>query len=96
MEDCMKRVKNAIGQLSKALDTYTVISDDIEKLACYYQGEEWKQDFLDDEKGKFPNELKRGVLSEDGLWNLLSEAKELNRRLSEVAKMNAERYEKTF
>ena len=32
--------------------------------------EEWKKDFEDDEKGLLPKELKRGVLSEDGIYNL--------------------------
>jgi hypothetical protein len=29
-------------------------------------------DYQADEKGELPSDLKRGVLSEDGLWNLLS------------------------
>lgn len=32
----------------------------------------WLKDYELDEKGKFPDSLKRGVLSEDGLYNLLS------------------------
>ena len=34
-----------------------------------------------DEEGGFPKELKRGVLSEDGIWNLLERNKELTRRI---------------
>ena len=30
-----------------------------------------------DEAGKFPEKLKRGVLSEDGIWNMLERNKEL-------------------
>ena len=41
-------------------------------LAEYYESKEWKQDFADDEAGLLPKDLKRGVLSEDGLWNLLT------------------------
>ena len=40
-------------------------------LAEYYASDEWKQDFADDEAGLLPKDLKRGVLSEDGIWNLL-------------------------
>ena len=40
-------------------------------LAEYYGSDEWKQDFADDESGLLQKDLKRGVLSEDGLWNLL-------------------------
>ena len=40
-------------------------------LAEYYTSDEWKQDFADDEAGLLPKDLKRGVLSEDGIWNVL-------------------------
>ena len=32
-----------------------------------------EKDFCDDEKGLLPADFKRGVLSEDGVWNLLEE-----------------------
>ena len=34
-----------------------------------------------DEAGTFPDKLKRGVLSQDGIWNLLERNKELTRKL---------------
>ena len=48
------------------------IQEAIRILAEYYGSDEWKQDFADDEAGILPKELKRGVLSEDGIWNILS------------------------
>ena len=47
------------------------IQEALHILADYYGSKEWKQDFADDEAGRLPKDLKRGVLSEDGLWNLL-------------------------
>ena len=41
-------------------------------LSDYYSRKEWKQDFADDEAGLLPKDLKRGVLSEDGIWNVLN------------------------
>ena len=41
-------------------------------LSDYYSSKEWKQDFVDDEAGLLPKDLKRGVLSEDGIWNVLN------------------------
>ena len=35
----------------------------------------WQKDYSYDERGKLPRTLKRGVLSEDGLYNLLCEQK---------------------
>lgn len=43
----------------------------LRKLDAYYRSDAWKQDFADDEAGLLPKNLKRGVLSEDGLYNLL-------------------------
>ena len=44
---------------------------------------QWRKDFEADEAGKLPQDLKRGVLSEDGLWNLLSDYG----RLKEITKL---------
>ncbi len=57
------------------------ISTDLKALICkldiYYQSSEWKIDHGYDEAGLLPPDLKRGVLSEDGIYNLLEEYKEL-------------------
>ena len=53
------------------------IEEDITELSKYYGSELWKQDFAADEAGILPPDLKRGVLSEDGLWNLLSDYREI-------------------
>ena len=47
------------------------IQEAIRILAEYYGSDDWKQDFADDEAGLLPKDLKRGVLSEDGIWNIL-------------------------
>lgn len=49
----------------------------VSELDAYYQSPEWKNDYADDEAGRLPNGLKRGVLSEDGLYNLLDRYNEL-------------------
>lgn len=45
----------------------------ISELEIYYASEEWKQDFEADEAGLLPEKLPRGVLSEDGLYELLED-----------------------
>lgn len=42
-------------------------------LWAYIDSGLWLRDYALDEEGAFPKNMKRGVLSEDGLWNLLSE-----------------------
>ena len=40
-------------------------------LEAYYTSPAWRTDFEADEAGLLPPDLKRGVLSEDGIYNLL-------------------------
>ena len=39
----------------------------------YYEDGTWLRDYELDEQGKFPRDLKRGVLSEDGVYNFLTD-----------------------
>ena len=50
-------------------------------LEDYYTSGRWRADYEADEAGKLPESLKRGVLSQDGVYNLLAEWQE--RRLEE-------------
>ena len=40
-------------------------------LNQYLESGQWLRDFSVDEKGELPKDLKRGILSEDSLYNLL-------------------------
>ncbi len=79
----MNRASAALKRLSSALDKYEEAKADIAALASYYGSDEWKQDFAADEAGLLPKDLKRGVLSEDGIWNLLEEHHELQNRIKD-------------
>lgn len=64
--------------LSKVqIDEYLRFQDKVKELEKYYTGPEWKIDLELDEKGEFPSYLKRGVLSEDGIYNALEKNGEL-------------------
>ena len=39
----------------------------------YYEDGTWLRDYELDEQGKLPRDLKRGVLSEDGVYNFLTD-----------------------
>ena len=81
MEEKFNKSQNAIKELNKALKEYTKVQESIRELAAYYSSIEWKKDFQDDEKGKLPKDLKRGVLSEDGIYNLLDDNIEMQKKL---------------
>jgi len=81
MEGRLERAAAAVMDMSAALDKYEAVQEDIKALRKYYDSRQWKQDYADDEAGQLPADLKRGVLSEDGIWNLLEDVCELNERL---------------
>ena len=81
MEQRMDRVDEALHALESALDTIIGLEDDILKLDDYYSSDEWKYDFRADESGLLPQDLKRGVLSEDGIWDLLGRVDEVKHRM---------------
>ncbi len=84
MERHLVHASAVVKRLSAALDNYLTAQKDIAALDEYYSSDLWKKDFADDEAGLLPDGLKRGVLSEDGIWNLLSDCKELNGRLRDA------------
>ena len=47
-------------------------SKQLQRLVQYYEGGQWLRDYELDEKGFLPNDLKRGVLSEDAVYNFLT------------------------
>ena len=45
----------------------------LSELTAYYESPQWLSDYEADEQGVFPPDLKRGVLSQDGIHDLLWE-----------------------
>ena len=84
MEQRLDRASAAVMELSAALDKYEAAQEALQVLDEYYGSDEWKQDYADDEAGRLPQDLKRGVLSEDGIWNLLSDNRSLMERMQEL------------
>lgn len=84
MERQFDRASQAVKELSAAIDKYVEVQEAIKELKAYYTSDEWRQDFADDEAGRLPKDLKRGVLSEDGIWNMLSDSHEVNIQMMET------------
>ena len=49
---------------------------DLAQLLRYYEGGQWLRDYTLDEQDLLPRDLKRGVLSQDGVYDLLDEIRE--------------------
>ena len=77
MEARLDRVRAAVDALKAAHEALDAVKDDAAALDAYYGSEAWRQDLADDEAGLLPAGLKRGVLSEDGVWNALEDFREV-------------------
>lgn len=84
MEQKLTSASQAVQDLTDALENYIRIQADITDLAAYYHSPEWLADYDADNRGEFPQELNRGVLSEDAIYNLLSENDELIRTMTQL------------
>ena len=92
-EALLDQAAAACETLREALEAYRAAKAPLAELAAYYESEVWRRDFEDDEAGLLPQTLKRGVLSEDTLYDLLSEEKKLRldmRTLAEEGEPEAE------
>lgn len=84
MEQAMQESSAAVAALSDAVEQYRRVLPQLKQLESYYTSDQWQQDFADDEAGKLPADLPRGVLSEDGVYNLLTDQQELLDDLQEL------------
>ena len=73
MESLFDKSEEVVKRLEAALKDFAELEHDIAKLENYYTSPQWRKDFEADEAGKLPKDLKRGVLSEDGIYDLLSD-----------------------
>ena len=66
MESIVERIQRMEAHFDRAEP------EDLAILAEYYDSGLWLSDYEADERGEIPKNLKRGVLSQDGLYDLLS------------------------
>ena len=76
-ESLLERVKQANDVMERALEAFEKVEPLCEELSEYLNSKEWKKDFEDDEAGRLPPFLKRGVLAEDGIYNVLDDHRQL-------------------
>ena len=72
-ECILDRTSAAAARLEAAIEEFEAVQPLVGELSDYYSSKKWRRDFEDDGAGKFPNDLKRGVLSEDAVYDALNE-----------------------
>ena len=84
MEKILQEAKPVLSELRAALETYKSIEGSIKELESYYGSEVWWEDLKTDEAGLLPDDLKRGVLSQDEVYDLLEEQTDLIHEMREI------------
>ena len=77
MESILGRALQKMDDLERKIEEYRDFQSQIRRLEAYYTGPQWKEDYAMEEAGKFPEKLRRGVLSQDGIWNMLERNSEM-------------------
>lgn len=85
METLLDTSAAAARQLETALERFAAVLPQLERLTEYYASEAWRQDYEDDASGHLPAGLKRGVLSQDAVYNLLTDRATLREQLQQLA-----------
>ena len=76
-EALMHETEQGLSEFEGALERFTAVQEKLKELNDYYGSKSWRGDFEASEKGRLPAGLPCGVLSEDGVWNLLERSRDL-------------------
>ena len=77
MEERFTALQQSLIALEDALSRSQDFRDNYKALKKYMDSGKWLKDYETDEKGELPPDLKRGVLSQDGLYDLLQDASDV-------------------
>lgn len=84
MEQTLDASTEAVRNLSDALAAYTTLQPQLEELIRYYESPQWLADYDADNAGLLPPDLKRGVLSQDAVYDLLADHARLLDTMKEI------------
>lgn len=87
MENILNEGAAAVEKLRQALEDYASVSQRLPELFEYYGGDTWFADLEADGAGLLPEGLCRGVLSEDAVYDLISDNRELMDELAGFAQL---------
>jgi hypothetical protein len=85
MSAAFRRLDAIVAELNDRLEALEEAREDIAALKEYQESGQWLKDFEADEAKRIPEGTDRAVLSEDGLYNLLSDIDALPSRLSGIS-----------
>ena len=85
MEPVLDDCAAALDRLRTSLDSAAAVPGQLKALSAYYGGRAWRSDFEADAQGALPDDLKRGVLSEDAIYDALTDSRAIALQMLELA-----------
>lgn len=82
MEACFDRLQNIAAEDFAIFRENITIREMLQTLTQYYESGQWLQDYELDEKGLLPQNLKRGILAQDAVYNFLDRINHDNKNSS--------------
>ncbi|MBR6521246.1 MAG: DUF4298 domain-containing protein [Oscillospiraceae bacterium] len=84
MENRLNALRSAINEFTVAAEKYKALQADFDLLSEYYGSKDWFRDFDDSNASKLPKDLLCGVLSEDAVYDLISDNNSLMELLVDI------------
>lgn len=91
METALNEWTDLGNQGEALLEAMTTKLPSLERLVAYYSSPDWRLDYDASNEGLFPEDLPQGVLSEDAVFDLLTQlyglagmVKDMERRLGRI------------
>lgn len=75
MEAILDHGNKLLSALPASRKELEAMAPEIDRLIAYYESEAWMDDYEADQRGELPRDLKRGVLSQDAVFDFLTEYK---------------------
>lgn len=75
--EVLPKAESAMEEFEQSLPQYKILLE-------YYQSSDWIEDREADINKEIPQDMNRGVLSEDGIWNLMTDYFEFSKKVSEL------------
>ena len=76
-EELLNRTRKELSGIRTQKEASERFRKELSELDGYYGSVTWFQDYNDDLAGNLPEDLKRGVLTEDGIYDVLMDFQEL-------------------
>lgn len=85
-EERFDKILNSVKEMEIALTNFVDVQKDLTLLKKYYESKNWIKDKDKYEKIKTPK-IKAGVLSEDGVWNMLENIDEIKKDMKKIVEL---------